>query len=369
MATIIAIPLKTGGVSFKAVIKKDGKVLTSKRWSTRKLVLDWSDRIEHDHETMEALDSGMATMSFDKLADEYLAWWRKQNRKDKGTPARVDWWKDQFKKKKLIDISSRHIRAILKTYAEGKAKRGNGPKKSKVTTRPRTPATVNRHRAGLSAIFKYARTEGYIVNNPVSAVASLPENNKRVRWLSDDERKALLTACKASEWHKLHLLVLMALTTGARLGEMLGLKWSDIDFEDRTAILHTTKNGESRVLTLAPVTIKALLPFREVGAGLVFPGVSKPKKPGQPKPPPVTRPFEFRPHWEKAMETAKIDNFRFHDLRHSAASYLVMNGATLHECAEALGHKSVETTKRYAHLSVEHKQALTDRVMTGLFDD
>lgn len=313
---------------------------------------------------LEALDSGMATLSFNKLADEYQRWWDGQNRKDKGVPARVKWWKDQLGPMKLIEIRARHVRDALDGYATGKAKRGNGPRKSATTTRPRKPATVNRHRAGLSAIFKYARSKGYIVTNPVSAVASLPENNKRVRWLSDEERTALLEACKASEWDRLHLLVLMALTTGARLGELLWLHWDEIDFARRTATLHHTKNGESRVLTLAPVTIKTLLPFREVGTGFLFPGV---QKPGQIKPAP--HPFEFRPHWEKALTDANVENFRFHDLRHSAASYLVMNGATLIECAEVLGHKSLETTKRYAHLSISHKQDLTDRVMGGLFDE
>ena len=95
--------------------------------------------------------------------------------------------------------------------------------------------------------------------------------------------------------------------------------------------------------------------FREVGSGLVFPSPTLWRKP-----------FEFRKHWVKAKAEAGIENFRFHDLRHSAASMLVMNGATLYETAQVLGHKSTQTTARYAHLSVEHKQALTDRIMGKL---
>jgi len=72
--------------------------------------------------------------------------------------------------------------------------------------------------------------------------------------------------------------------------------------------------------------------------------------------------------WTRALQRANIKNFRFHDLRHTAASYLVMNGASLHETAEILGHKSTQTTKRYAHLSTDHKSALSERVMEKVFN-
>lgn len=250
------------------------------------------------------------------------------------------------------------IRTTLENYANGKALRGNGvDARGRAvlvhTGRKRSAGTVNRMRACLSSIFRYAiKTKGYTTDNPVRLVASLTENNKRTRFLSDDERKALVAACKASEWNKLYLLVLLALTTGARQGELLGLHWSDIDFTARTATLHHTKNGESRVLTFPPVAMTELTKFREVGAGLVFPSPTK-----------WRRPFEFRKHWNKALVQAGIENFKFHDLRHSAASMLVMAGATLYETAMVLGHKSVQTTSRYAHLSVDHKQELTDRIM------
>jgi len=293
MATITEIPLKTGGCSYKAIIKKHGKILTTRRWPTRKAAKAWADRVEHDEAMLEALDSGLATMTFKKLAKEYLDWWHTQNRGDKGVPARVKWWSDRLGSMKLIDIKARHIRNELDIYAEGRAKRVNGPRKSTETTRPRKPATVNRHKAGLSAIFKYARGKGYVTVNPVSAVTSRPENNKQVRWLSTDEREALLAACKASEWDRLYLLVMMGLTTGCRLGESLGLRWPDIDFKARTAHLEHTKNGSSRILTLPEITIATLTPFREVGDGLVFPRLKYPDKP-----------FEFRPFWDKALVDA-----------------------------------------------------------------
>jgi integrase len=148
---------------------------------------------------------------------------------------------------------------------------------------------------------------------------------------------------------------LLALTTGARQGELLALRWEDIDFNKRTATLQETKNSETRLLTLPTPSITELMKFRAT-KGLVFPGKND------------SNSYNFRKPWRKALAEAKVTNFRFHDLRHSAASYLVMSGATLHQTAEVLGHKSIETTRRcYAHLSTEHKKELTDRVLGTLF--
>ena len=112
------------------------------------------------------------------------------------------------------------------------------------------------------------------------------------------------------------------------------------------------------MLSLPSPAMAALESWRAVGTGLVFPSETRP---GQH--------FEVRKHWCAALDTAGIEDFRFHDLRHSAASYLVMNGATLNETAEVLGHKSIQTTMRYAHLSTEHKAKLTERIFGALMSD
>lgn len=363
MATIARI--KQGGkiVAYKAIIKRNGKILKTKRFKRKGVARIWTERIEADVEMMEALDSPGANITCYELCQEYLRSWNAKRRKDTDVPRKVDWWSARLGNTKIVDIKTADVRGHLDDYAAGKALRGdgtdeNGKPKTKAHQRNRAPATVNRMKAAASAIFKYALQQGYITLNPVSAVANRAENNKRVRWLSDEERKSLLRACQLSHWDKLYLLVILALTTGARLGELLGLHWSDINFNKNIATLHATKNGDVRILTLPTPAINALLQYREVGDGLVFPSKVNPHKP-----------YEFRKHWNKALEKAGIDDFRFHDLRHSAASYLVMNGATLYEAAEVLGHKSTETTKRYAHLSTQHKADLTERIMGGIFSE
>ena len=152
-------------------------------------------------------------------------------------------------------------------------------------------------------------------------------------------------------------MVLMAITTGARQGELLRLRWCDIRFTEKRAYVEHTKNGEPRVLPLVEgviVELKALA--RPINADeLIFPSERAPGKS-----------FEFRKHWIEARDEANLENFRFHDLRHTCASYLAQKGATLLEIADVLGHKQLEITKRYAHLCVDHKQDLVNRIMGGL---
>lgn len=354
MATIT----KTPAGSFKAIIRKNSKVIKTKTFRYKRDARTWAMRIEGDQQAIAAFESPSAGITFDQLADEYLNQWQGR---DVSVPAKVAFWKSQLGNERLINIDAPMIKAALDHYANGVALRGDGVDekgRAKVarTGKKRAPATVNRTRAALSTIFKFAiKEKNYLKENPVYLVPSRTENNKRKRFLSDKERVALLSACRASDCDKLYLLVLLALTTGARQGELLGLHWDEIDFKARTATLKMTKNGESRILTIPESTMAELCRFREVGSGLIFPSKTK-----------WRRPFEFRKHWNKALLVAGIEDFRFHDLRHSCASMLVMNGATLYETAQILGHKSTQTTARYAHLSVEHKQALTDRIMGDL---
>lgn len=105
------------------------------------------------------------------------------------------------------------------------------------------------------------------------------------------------------------------------------------------------------------VALDELKKFRKIGNGLIFFSPNNSDKP-----------FDFRKQWYATLKRANIFGFRFHDLRHTAASYLVMAGATLHEAGQILGHKSEQTTKRYAHLSTNHKAALAERVMSEVFN-
>jgi integrase len=216
-------------------------------------------------------------------------------------------------------------------------------------------ATINRYVAAISVVFSYACREYGLHINPVRNIPSLPENNERTRFLSEAERTRLFKACRTSHWDKLYLIVLLAITTGARKGELTKLRWNDIDFDRRTAYVATTKNGQPKVLPLTDSVIKELQLFDAKDSSLIF--ASRIKE---------DVPYCFTKPWKKALEDGEIKDFRFHDLRHSCASYLAQSGASLLEIADVLGHKDISVTKRYSHICIEHKVSLINRVMGGI---
>lgn len=170
--------------------------------------------------------------------------------------------------------------------------------------------------------------------------------------MSEAERDGLLRACKASREARLYPLVVVAVSTGARQGELLGLRWRDVDLARGLAVVHETKNQERRTLPLAGVALqvlKDLARVRRLDTDLVFAN-----RRGQAVFP--------RAAWEAALRRAGIEDFRFHDLRHTAASYLAMSGATLTEIAAVLGHKTLAMVKRYAHLTEQHTSSVVARM-------
>jgi integrase len=177
----------------------------------------------------------------------------------------------------------------------------------------------------------------------------------------------LLKACQASSNPYLYPVVVLALSTGMRQGEIMGLKWEDVDLHQGRVTLHETKNGERRVVPLVGKALELLKEYakvRRIGTPLLFPGKVKTQRPGEVA---TYRPIDLRAPWLAALKKAGIDDFRFHDLRHSTASYLAMNGASLAEIAEVLGHKTLQMVKRYAHLSEAHTAGVVARMNERIF--
>jgi integrase len=229
-----------------------------------------------------------------------------------------------------------------------------------VGRRPAT-STVRRYLAALSHVLTIAVKEWrWLDDSPMRQVSKPKEPRGRVRFLSDQERHQLLAACQASRNPYLHTLVVLALATGARRGELQGLQWPDVDLQHGTLTFHETKNGERRAV---PLTGQALTLMRQhakvrrLDTALLFPD------------PIGSRPLSIRNAFENAVARAGIADFRFHDLRHTAASYLAMNGASLMEIAEVLGHKTLAMAKRYAHLSEAHTRGVVERMNRAVFGE
>ena len=253
------------------------------------------------------------------------------------------WWKNEIGDYYLENLTPAAISAGRDKLAQGKTPQG----------KIRSPSTVNRYIAAISHVFTVVVKDWcWLDHNPISRLRKLREPRGRVRFLSEDERNKLLDACRKSENKILYPAVILCLTTGARKMEIMSLHWENIDVERKWAFLEATKNDERRVLPLSNVAFNVLCEYAGdhlKKEGLIFPSYRDPEKP-----------MHIRKAWNNALKEANVRDFRFHDLRHSAASYLAMNGATLNEIAEILGHKTLAMSMRYAHLSVSHKAQVVE---------
>lgn len=276
---------------------------------------------------------------------------------------RLTWWVAQIGGERLDSVSDDHIHAALESLATHSARYfagldADGKAIHKAKRKTMAPATVNRYAAALSAVLTWSikrRIAPKAFDNPCRRIERKPENNEKTRFLSEDERTRLLAACKASKWSRLYLLVLLALTTGARKGELVGLQWRDVDLVQKVVHVGRSKNGDPKVLPLVPAVVEQLEACKGADSALVFPSGRRPDQA-----------YSYEPRWSEALQVAKIKAFRFHDLRHSCASYLAQNGATLLEIGDLLGHRQVSMTKRYSHLASTHRAALVNRVLGDL---
>ena len=213
----------------------------------------------------------------------------------------------------------------------------------------RTPATVNRYLVAMGAVFTWAieqrlTPKGYV--HPCRGIKRFEESDGRVRFLDAHERAKLFDACKQSKYPRLHALVLMAMVTGARRGELLALRWQDIDLGKGVATLGRTKNGDRRTLVLLPHLVSALKPFESTdGERFVFGSVLSRYQ----------APASTDTAWHHAVKRAGLRDFKFHDLRHCCASYLAQNGTPLNVIAEVLGHRKLDMARRYSHLTTQTK--------------
>ena len=224
----------------------------------------------------------------------------------------------------------------------------------------RAPATVNRYFSTLGRVYSVAIKEWeWLGISPLRNLAKLEEPAGRTRFLSEAEIKTLLRACAQLNYQDLYVAVVLALSTCARKMEIMTLRWEHINLKTGVIFLHKTKNKTIRAVPLqghALELCRARYETSDCKTGLVFPGRLSPDTP-----------MSLRKAWEEALQLAQIKNFRWHDLRHTGASYLAMQGATLTELSEVLGHKTLQMVKRYAHLSLPHTIQIVAKMNQRLF--
>jgi integrase len=265
----------------------------------------------------------------------------------------LNWWRDNIGHCLLADLTP----AVFAQARDELIKKPSSSRKGQTISSD----TIKRYFLTASSVLKTCVNDwAWLEQSPLRdgrvELPSLPSG--RVRFLDDDERVRLLDACKASDQEWLNLAVILALSTGMRLGELMNLYWKApneiptetawgvVHLEQSAIILHDTKNGSKRRVPLAGPALGLLkkhAKIKRLDTFLLFPSPANPHKP-----------ISFKRSWGTALKHAEIDNFKWHDLRHCTASYLAMNGASLAEIAEVLGHKTLQMVKRYSHLSDNH---------------
>ncbi len=208
------------------------------------------------------------------------------------------------------------------------------------------PATINRHKAVLSLIYRLAVSNGKVDVNPARLVRRWKEDNQVIRFLTTDEEQRLRAILPPERW----AIIQLALNTGARAGELWRLRWTEVDdiSSSPQITLLKTKNGSIRYVPLNADALDALKVLSKVEGtkGFVFP----------------RGPYRF--WFETALKAAKIENFRFHDLRHTFASRCTMAGVGPVALAALLGHRSLAMVLRYSHLAPTHLAEAVSRLVS-----
>lgn len=343
MATIekrIAQDGKT--VSWRAKVRVRGERPRSRTFKRKVDAEAWAGKVESDlgHGVYVPTTADRRTTLadlIDRYTSEALA--LKGLRDADGQKTILAWWKEEYGYVTADKLKPEIFSEAIGRLAKKKNRHGE----------PISGATVNRYLAAISSVCKFAHKQlGKLTSNPVREIEKPKEGSSIYRFLSDDERKALLKACKAHPNANIGLAVTLALATGARYSNLRNLRWDDVDLNRWTLRFQEVKNGEPRYVPVVGSAQKALAdhyaadPTQE---GWVFKGQRD------------NAPADFEKQWREVRDAAGLKAFRFHDLRHTTASYLTQAGAGLAQVADALGHKTLEMAKRYSHQSGEHVRA------------
>jgi len=270
--------------------------------------------------------------TFNELVAEYIKWAERQ-RSFRSKQGFLKQLSEAFGNIPLRRFNT----MLLEQYQTERLNRGN------------KPATINRHIATIKHMFTKAVDWNMVEEETlkrIKRVKLLPENNRRLRYLSREECQALIDACKGVT----KAIVTTALNTGMRKGEILGLKWDQVDIKHGFLLIDRTKNGERREIPINQTLRETLQAIpRRLDIPYVFfdPATGKPYQ-------------DIKRSFGTALRRAGIKDFHFHDLRHTFASHLVMAGVDITTVKELLGHKTLTMTLRYAHLAPSHKVKAVD---------
>jgi len=331
MATVRQRVAKDGSERWQAQVRRKGFPLRSESFDTEERAQLWAKRIESEIEDLRAGKIPERTLA--ELLDRYISGaLRMKNLKSKEQRLQhLEYWRGELGTLKLSEVTVGVVAGVRdRLLASGK-----------------TAGTCNRYLSALGAAFKGTMELGWTASNPVRDVLKPTEPKGRTRFLDREEMTRLLAAC-AKVSRDLADLATFSVYTGCRQSEAIGLRWQNVDMDRRQAAFLDTKNGTSRSVALVGPAFEVLT-ARKRTSGLVFGLVEFP-----------------RSEWNRAVRDSGIENFVWHDLRHSCASFLAAVGASLPEIGAVLGHKSALSTARYSHLATTATASILEKMAARL---
>ena len=351
MATIKERTAKDGKPRYTAEVRLKGykpQTATFKRMTDAKKWIQDTESAIRDGRHFKTAEAKKHTVA--EMIDRYLSGANLTKTQDEHTGLHLRRWADEIGYMLLSDVTADTLTQVKDKLANETVRTG----------KKRSPTTVLRYMASLSKVFNTAvKSWGWLEDSPMRTIEKPKAAKGRVRFLDDDERERLTKACKESANPLLYAAFILALSTGMRQAETMNLYWGKapnnpptegawgvVHLEQACIILHQTKNNEKRRIPLTGLVLQLLKDMgkvRRIDSPLIFPSHKDPLKP-----------IDLKQPWLKAVAEAEIENFRWHDIRHTTASYLAMNGASLAEIAEILGHKTLQMVRRYSHLSDSH---------------
>jgi integrase len=285
-------------------------------------------------------------VTFGELADDAMAWSRANKISWRHDATRLKIMRKAFGYRPADSITPQEFERLF--TAEGMSSHRDRTRKGK----PWKPATFNRHKALVSLVYRQGIKNRKVQSNPAREIERRKENNARERYLSDAEEVSLRKAITAVAPERVAELEI-ALHTGMRRSEQYQCEWSWVNFDLRILTIPRSKNGEKRTVVLNDVAVlafRALLAMSD-GTGRVFGHLYRSEDTIGPR------------NWfERALRQGGISSFRWHDLRHTFASRLVMRGVDIVTVSHLMGHKSIQITMRYAHLAPQHKLEAVQRL-------
>ncbi len=350
MATIEKRKLDDGTTSYRVKIRLKGHAPESATFVRLTDAREWVQKTEADIKAGRHFGASKRH-TLEKLIDSYEdSANHKELKSAKEMRTRLDWWRKRYGKKLLQDITPAVVAqgrdALTNENLTVRRRGDNGIVVRVPLEKKRSGATTNRFLAALSSCCAYGVKElGWLERNPVERVTKPKEKKRRVRFLDDAELPRFLKACRKHP--DLYLAVLLSLTTGGRQSEIMSLRWGQIDLKAGRATLYagTTKNDDARVLSLvgeALTLLQARAKVRSLTDDRVFAPTAMAKKSDY---------LNLRTPFIAALKEADIKDFHWHDLRHTCASYLMMNGVSSLEISKVLGHRTMAMVSRYAHLA------------------